>query len=122
MTTMIRVSRQGRLTLPRALCRKLGLDKTRTRMVIVEEREGGLLLRPALPIRDIPKKKIKEWVARDEAEMAALRVTAPRTKAKVPVPAPHCAELNRRLAALTKNPEHGRPWAKVRDALRRRRC
>jgi hypothetical protein len=47
MSTMIRVSRHGRLTLPPALCRKLGLDKLRAPMVIVEERKSGLLLRPA---------------------------------------------------------------------------
>lgn len=121
MTTMIRVSRQGRLTLPRALCRKLGLDNVRTPTVIVEEREDGLFLRPALAIRDIPKKRIREWVARDETEMAAVRMTAPGSKVKVPVPASHRAELNRRLAALAKNPEQGRPWTKVRETLRRRR-
>jgi bifunctional DNA-binding transcriptional regulator/antitoxin component of YhaV-PrlF toxin-antitoxin module len=85
MTTMIRVSKHGRLTLPPTLCRKLGLDRLRASVVIVEERKGGLFLRPAPPI-----------------------------------PASHRTELNRRLAALAKNREQGRPWTKVRDALRRR--
>ncbi len=86
MTTMIRVFRHGRLTLPPALCRKLGLAKLRAPMVSVEECEGGLFLRPAPTI-----------------------------------PASHRVELNRRLAALAKNPDQGRPWTKVRETLRRRR-
>ena len=36
----------------------------------------------ALPIRDIPKKQIEAWIARDEAEMAAFRASTPKTKKK----------------------------------------
>ena len=62
----------------------MGLDKMRNPMVILEEREGGLFLQPAvaLPIRDIPKKQIEEWISRDEAEMAALRTKPSRAKRK----------------------------------------
>ena len=36
----------------------------------------------ALPIRDIPKKQIEAWIARDEAEMAAFRASTPKAKKK----------------------------------------
>ncbi len=54
----------------------------RNPMLLVEEREGGLFLQPAvaLPIRDIPKKQIEAWIARDEAEMAAFRASTPKSK------------------------------------------
>jgi bifunctional DNA-binding transcriptional regulator/antitoxin component of YhaV-PrlF toxin-antitoxin module len=82
--TTIPITKRGSLTLPPALRRKMGLDKVPNAMVVVEEREGGLFLHPAiaLPIRDIPKKQIEEWIARDEAEMAAFRARPPKTKKK----------------------------------------
>jgi hypothetical protein len=44
-------------------------------MLLVEERDGGLFLQPAvaLPLRDLPKAQMQQWLARDQAEMAALR-------------------------------------------------
>lgn len=82
MTTLL-LSKRGSLTLPPEMRRKMGLDKTRNPMVLVEERDGGLFLQPAmaLPMRDLPKAQIKAWIARDEAEMKALRATA-KPKAK----------------------------------------
>jgi hypothetical protein len=58
----------------------MGLDKLRNPMLLVEEREGGLFLHPAvtLPMRDLPKAQLRAWVARDEAEMKAFRTTAKR--------------------------------------------
>ena len=84
MTTTIPMTKRGSLTLPPSLRRKMGLDKMRNPMLLVEEREGGLFLQPAvaLPIRDIPKKQIEAWIARDEAEMAAFRTSTPRAKKK----------------------------------------
>ena len=84
MTTTIPMTKRGSLTLPPSLRRKMGLDKMRNPMLLVEEREGGLFLQPAvaLPIRDIPKKQIEAWIARDEAEMAAFRASAPKAKKK----------------------------------------
>jgi len=78
MTTTLPMSKRGSLTLPPALRRKLGLDKLREPMVLVEEREGGLFLQAAvtLPVRDIPKGKIARWLARDEADMKAFRAMA----------------------------------------------
>ncbi len=82
MTTLA-LSKRGSLTLPPALRRKMGLDKVRNPMVLVEERDGGLFLHPAmtLPVRDVSKAQIKAWIARDEAEMKAFQA-APKPKKK----------------------------------------
>jgi bifunctional DNA-binding transcriptional regulator/antitoxin component of YhaV-PrlF toxin-antitoxin module len=75
MTTLA-LSKRGSLTLPPALRRKLGLDKLRNPLLLVEERDGGLFLQPAvaLPVRDLPKAQIQAWIARDEADMKAFQV------------------------------------------------
>lgn len=82
MTTTLPLSKRGSLTLPPSLRRKMGLDKLRQPMVLVEEREGGLFLQPAvtLPVRDLPKAQIQAWIARDEAEMRAFGSTSKRRK------------------------------------------
>jgi hypothetical protein len=36
----------------------------------------------AMPIRDLPKKQIEAWIARDETEMAAFRASTPKAKKK----------------------------------------
>lgn len=82
MTTLA-LSKRGSLTLPPALRRKMGLDKLRNPMLIVEEREGGLFLHPAatVPVRDLPKAQIKAWIVRDEADMKAFQAAGkPRKK------------------------------------------
>ncbi len=78
MVTTIPLTKRGSLTLPPALRRKMGLDKLRTPMVLIEEREGGLFLQAAvaMPVRDITKKQIAQWIARDEADMAKFHTTA----------------------------------------------
>lgn len=82
MTTTLSVTKRGSLTLPPALRRKLGLDKLRNPMVLVEERDGGLFLQPAvaMPVRDLPRGTIEQWIARDEADMAAFRATPRKSK------------------------------------------
>lgn len=81
MTTTLPLSKRGSLTLPPALRRKMGLDRLRNPMLLVEEREGGLFLHPAvaLPMRDLPKAQLRAWIARDEAEMKAFQA-APKRK------------------------------------------
>jgi bifunctional DNA-binding transcriptional regulator/antitoxin component of YhaV-PrlF toxin-antitoxin module len=76
MTTLA-LSKRGSLTLPPALRRKMGLDKLRNPMVIVEEREGGLFLQPAvaMAVRDLPKAQIKAWLARDADELKAFKAS-----------------------------------------------
>jgi len=80
--TTLPLSKRGSLTLPPALRRKLGLDKLSQPMLLVEERDGGLFLHPALalPVRDLPKAQVKAWIARDEAEMKAFRAAGKPTK------------------------------------------
>jgi len=82
MTTTLPLTKRGSLTLPPALRRKMGLDKLRHPMVVVEERDGGLFLQAAvaMPVRDIPKATIEQWIARDEAGLAAFRATPRKTK------------------------------------------
>jgi bifunctional DNA-binding transcriptional regulator/antitoxin component of YhaV-PrlF toxin-antitoxin module len=77
MTTLA-LSKRGSLTLPPELRRKLGLDKLSNPLLLVEERDGGLFLQPAvaLAVRDLPKAQLKAWVARDEAEMKTFRAVA----------------------------------------------
>ena len=83
MTTTLPISKRGSLTLPPPLRRKLGLDKLKNPMVIVEEREGGIFLQPAaaIPVRDIPKQTIAHWIEKDEADMQAFRA-APKQRRK----------------------------------------
>lgn len=117
MKMRIPVTKGGRLTLPPALRRKLGLDKARKPALIAEERVGGRFLRPALPTREIPKKQTKAWIARDDVETAAFRAKTSRAKADMAIPASHRLELDRRLKRLAKVPEPGRPWPDVRREL-----
>jgi bifunctional DNA-binding transcriptional regulator/antitoxin component of YhaV-PrlF toxin-antitoxin module len=72
MITSLPVSKRGALTLPPVLRRKLGLNQLANPMVMVEERDGGLFLQAAaaVPLKDISKQTIAQWVARDEDEMA----------------------------------------------------
>ncbi len=83
MTLTLPVSKRGGLTLPPELRRKLGLDRVSSPLVIVEERDGGLFLQAAaaVPVRDIAPATLAQWIARDEAEMAAFNRT-PKAKSK----------------------------------------
>jgi len=68
---------RGSLTLPSKRPSKIGLDKLRNPLLILEEREGGLFLHPAaaLLIRDLPKARITVWIARAEGAMKAFQAT-----------------------------------------------
>jgi bifunctional DNA-binding transcriptional regulator/antitoxin component of YhaV-PrlF toxin-antitoxin module len=81
MTTLA-LSKRGTLTLPPELRRKMGLDKLRNPMLLVEEREGGLFLHPAatVPMRDFSKAQIRSWIARDEAELKTFQAAAKSQK------------------------------------------
>ena len=82
MSTTIPLTKRGSLTLPPSLRRKMGLDKLRNPMVVVEERDGGLFLQTAVAVavRDLPKGTIEQWIARDEADMAAFRALPRKAK------------------------------------------
>ena len=61
----------------------MGLDKLRNPLLLVEERDGGLFLQPAvaLPVRDLPKAQMQAWIARDEADMASFQASEQVKKA-----------------------------------------
>jgi bifunctional DNA-binding transcriptional regulator/antitoxin component of YhaV-PrlF toxin-antitoxin module len=77
MKKVLPISKRGTITLPPAYRRKIGLDRLENPLILVEEREGKLILEvaTALPVRDIPKETIESWIAEDEADGAALRGT-----------------------------------------------
>jgi len=60
----------------------MGLDKLRNPMLLVEERDGGLFLQPAvaLPVRDLPKAQLRAWITRDEADMKAFQAAGKARK------------------------------------------
>jgi bifunctional DNA-binding transcriptional regulator/antitoxin component of YhaV-PrlF toxin-antitoxin module len=76
MTTVVPISKRGTVTLPPALRRKFGFDQMENPLVIIEERDGEMILRPAaaVPVRDLPKELIEQWIAEDEAGMAEFEM------------------------------------------------
>lgn len=71
MTTVVPNSERDAVTLPPALRRRLGFGSGDQPLVIIEERDGEILLRPApaVIVRDIPAEVIQGWIAEDEAGM-----------------------------------------------------
>ncbi|MEI8310539.1 MAG: AbrB/MazE/SpoVT family DNA-binding domain-containing protein [Verrucomicrobiota bacterium] len=68
--TAIPVSKRGTITLPPEIRRGLGLETAEHPMMLVELRDGGVFLQPAeaMPVRDIPESKLREWIAEDERD------------------------------------------------------
>jgi AbrB family looped-hinge helix DNA binding protein len=79
MTVVVPISKRGTVTLPPALRRKFGLG-TENPLVIIEERDGELVLRPAVAVavRDLPKAVVERWIQEDEAGMREFEATPPR--------------------------------------------
>jgi len=75
MSVILQVSPRGTITLPAAVRRKLKLDSAHA-LVIMEERPDGIFLHPAIPVpvRDIPAKQMKKWIADDEAAAAKVKI------------------------------------------------
>lgn len=71
MTTVVHISKRGTVTLPPALRRKFGFGAGDNPLILIEEREGEIVLRPAsaVIVREIPAEIIQEWMAADEAGM-----------------------------------------------------
>ena len=71
MTTVVPISKQGTFTLPALLRRKLGFGQGDNPLILVEERDGEIVLRPAtaVEVRDLPVEAIENWIAEDEAGM-----------------------------------------------------
>ena len=79
MTVVVPISKRGTITLPPALRRRFGLG-TENPLVIIEERDGELVLRPAVAVavRDLPKAVVERWIQEDEAGMREFEATPPR--------------------------------------------
>lgn len=67
--------------MPPDIRRRLGVDAMNPPLFIVEERDGGVFLQPAaaLPVRDIPEPRIREWIRQDEADLKAFRRRSPQS-------------------------------------------
>jgi hypothetical protein len=77
MSTVIPISKRGMLTLPPAVLCKYGFDQMEHPLLILEEGEGVIILRPAaaIPVRDLPASLIEQWITEDEAGMAQIKTS-----------------------------------------------
>lgn len=80
MAIAVPISKRGTVTIPPEIRKRLGVDRLENSMLLVEERDGKLYFEPAaaIPVRDIPKSKLRNWIQKDEKEMAAFRKTKSR--------------------------------------------
>jgi bifunctional DNA-binding transcriptional regulator/antitoxin component of YhaV-PrlF toxin-antitoxin module len=78
MTTVVPISKRGTVTLPPALRRKFGFGVGANPLILIEERDGEIVLRPAaaVTVRDIPSRQIQKWISEDEAGMRAFEALA----------------------------------------------
>jgi AbrB family looped-hinge helix DNA binding protein len=78
MAIIVPISKRGAVTLPPALRRKLGLEGEAA-LVIIEEREGELVLRPAaaVPVRTVSVQEVEAWIAEDEKGFRRFQATEP---------------------------------------------
>ncbi|MBX7158530.1 MAG: AbrB/MazE/SpoVT family DNA-binding domain-containing protein [Verrucomicrobiae bacterium] len=75
--TVIPLSKRGTLTIPPEFRRKLGLDRLPNALFIVEQKEGGLFLKPcsAIPVRNFPQSTLAKWIKEDEAQVKEFGLT-----------------------------------------------
>jgi len=80
MAIAVPISKRGTFTIPPEIRKRLGIDRLENPMLLVEERDGKLYLEPAaaVPVRDIPKATLRNWIKEDEAEMAEFKKAAKR--------------------------------------------
>ena len=74
------IRKRGTVTIPPEMQKRLGVDRLKNPMLLVEERGGILYLEPAaeVPVRDIPKDKLRSWITEDEAAMTAFKKSKKR--------------------------------------------
>jgi bifunctional DNA-binding transcriptional regulator/antitoxin component of YhaV-PrlF toxin-antitoxin module len=84
--TAVAVSKRWTITLPPEIRKGLGLEGADHPMMLMELRDGGVFLHPAttMPVRDIPLKQLKEWIAADEADADRFRKSAAKKKPTKP--------------------------------------
>ncbi|MGB0744909.1 MAG: hypothetical protein ACPGSB_10340 [Opitutales bacterium] len=75
MAIAVPISKRGTVTIPPEIRKRLGVDRLDNPMLLVEEKDGRLYFEPAaaIPVRDIPKSKLRSWIKEDEAEMATFK-------------------------------------------------
>ena len=75
MAEILPVSKRGTITLPPDYRRRSGLDRMENPLVLVEEKDGKLILEiaTAVAVRDIPESTIRGWIAEDEIAGEELR-------------------------------------------------
>lgn len=80
MAIAVPISKRGTVTIPPEIRKRLGVDQLENPMLLVEERDGKLYLEPAaaVPVRDIPKATLRNWIKEDEAEMAEFKKSVKR--------------------------------------------
>jgi bifunctional DNA-binding transcriptional regulator/antitoxin component of YhaV-PrlF toxin-antitoxin module len=80
MAIAVPISKRGTVTIPPEIRKKLGVDRLDNPMLLVEEKDGRLYFEPAaaIPVRDIPKSKLRSWIKEDEAEMTAFKKSTQR--------------------------------------------
>ena len=68
--TAIPISKRWTITLPPEIRKGLGLEDAEHLMMLMELRDGGVFMHPAaaMPVRDIPLRQMKEWIAEDEVD------------------------------------------------------
>ena len=85
--TAIAVSKRWTITLPPEIRKGLGLEGADHPMMLMELRDGGVFLHPAtaMPVRDIPLKQMKEWIAADETDADRFWKSASKKKPSKPL-------------------------------------
>jgi len=75
MQKILPVSKRGTITLPPSFRKKLGLDQLENPLLIVEEKQGRLVMEvaTAVPVREFSDGTLGQWIAEDEADGAAIR-------------------------------------------------
>ena len=82
MTKVVPISKRGTITLPPPFRKRMRLDELDNPLMLVEEKDGKLImeLATAVPVRDIPKETIQDWIKEDESDGEAVRKSRKRGK------------------------------------------
>ena len=82
MQKILPISKRGTITLPPSFRKKLGLDQMENPLMIVEEKQGKLVMEvaAAVPVREFSTATIRQWLAEDTADGAAIRKSRRQAK------------------------------------------
>jgi len=70
MIKVVPISKRGTITLPPPFRRKMRLDQVDNPLMLVEEKDGKLImeLAAAIPVREISENTLAGWISEDEAD------------------------------------------------------